>query len=119
MILYEYIERLNKWLLSTTFNDSSTIRTEKSDAGWTFHVKNMPTTSNADSTSTPDAYPCIITGGTTQSGYNVTIYANGFDKDSTGTGILQVLDLALSDDVPVGTRIMGHKLSVSITGGTE
>lgn len=49
MVLYEYINRLNQWLESTTFNDSPTIRTEKNDAGWTFHVKNMPETSSSGS----------------------------------------------------------------------
>lgn len=100
MILYEYIERLNKWLESTTFNDSSTITTEKTDAGWKFHVRDMPTVNNGSgATTTPDVYPCVTSGaGNTQDGYPVTIYANGFDKAATGYGVLHVLDLALSDN---------------------
>jgi len=66
-----------------------------------------------------DIYLCKITGGSTAAGYTVDIYGNGYDAEKTGTGTLQVLDLAQSDDLTTGTRVLGHSASLTITGGSE
>ncbi|MFA5658664.1 MAG: hypothetical protein WC900_05210 [Oscillospiraceae bacterium] len=70
-------------------------------------------------TSGTDVYLCKITGGTTAAGYTVDIYGNGYDSAATDTGTLQVLDLAQSDDLTTGTRVLGHSASLTITGGSE
>lgn len=62
---------------------------------------------------------CKITDGSTATGYLVDIYGDGYDSDATGTGTLQVLDLAQSDGLPIGTRVLGHASALTITGGSE
>ncbi len=64
---------------------------------------------------------CKVTGGSSQSGYSVTVYPNG--RSETGgasySSTLFVPDIALDSDLPSGTWIIGHKALLPATGGND
>lgn len=66
--------------------------------------------------STLKTFPCKITGGSGDS-YTVAIYANGKNEDSTGTGTLSPLSVHINETLAVGTWVVGHTMTVEITGG--
>ena len=65
-----------------------------------------------------DVVVCEITGGNAQTGYNVNIFGNGPQNAYTGTGKLYATEIAYGSTLPSGTRIIGHKIAMTITGGT-
>lgn len=65
-----------------------------------------------------DVVVCQITGGNAQLGYNVQIFGNGPQNAYTATGILYATEIAYGSTLPAGTRIIGHKVAMTITGGT-
>lgn len=74
---------------------------------------------SSDNHSMQSSFPCRITGGSTAGGYTVDIHANGKNQAKTGTGTLEVLELLRGDNLRVGSWIVGHRTSVTITGGTD
>ena len=105
-------------LSGSKFVDSDTISVLREGNEYRFNlIKGKEEEVSAASPS--EMYLCKITGGSTAAGYAVNIYGNGYDAAATGTGTLQVLDLAQSDDLSTGTRVIGHSCSVTITGGSE
>ena len=66
------------------------------------------------------AYMCLVSGGTSLAGYQVTVYPNGRSDSSTAqNGVLYAPDLALQADIPSGTWIIGHKSALRATGGND
>ncbi len=70
---------------------------------------------------TADAVLAVVTGGTAAAGYTVSLYADGLDKDSTGTGILHVPECAAYTfmDLPLNSVLLAHATMVTLTGGSE
>lgn len=68
-----------------------------------------------------DAVLAVVTGGTAAAGYTVSLYADGLDKDSTGTGILHVPECAAYNymDLPLRSVLLAHATMVTLTGGSE
>lgn len=63
---------------------------------------------------------CRVTGGDTASGYQVEVHTDAAeDRSSTESGILYLPDLALRSEIPSGTWIVGHRMLVKATGGSE
>ena len=121
IIIQEWIRQANEFFKSLVFLDSEDIHWEKGASGYKAYLRDKPKSASSvtSAASGADVYPCKITGGSTAAGYTVDIYGDGYDAVATNTGTLQVLDLAQSDDVPVGTRVLGHSTSLTITGGSE
>lgn len=106
-------------LFGSRFVNSETISVAREGNEYRFNLIKGKEEEETSTPSSSEVYLCKITGGTTASGYSVDIYGNGYDADATDTGTLQALDLAQSDDLPIGTRVIGHSYSVTITGGSE
>lgn len=65
-----------------------------------------------------DVVLCQVSGGTAQTGYAVTMFADGPDQPSTGTGLLYITEIAFGSTLPAGSRILGHRVMIQTTGGT-
>jgi len=66
------------------------------------------------------ALMCKVSSGTASAGYQVTVYPNGrTDEGASYSALLFLPDVALDSDLPAGTWIIGHKCSLSSTGGNE
>lgn len=59
-----------------------------------------------------------ITGGTTLTGYDVTCYPAYPSTAASYAAKLAVPEIALGTELPAGTYVIAHKLSVEIMGGT-
>lgn len=59
------------------------------------------------------------TGAPTNGIYPVDLYANGKNETSTGSGILEVLNLNISEELPTGTWLIAHEVAVAVTGGSS
>lgn len=78
-----------------------------------------PRDEGGSSASTPMAVKAII-GGASSGMYSVTLYGNGYNKASTGTALLEVLEIAYGETVPVGTKVIAYlDSSVVVTGSGE
>lgn len=66
-----------------------------------------------------DVVLCNVTGGNAETGFNVTLYANGKDQSSTGTGKLFAAELAINSTIPTGSWMIGHRAMLVETGGNE
>ena len=66
-----------------------------------------------------DVVLCYVTGGNAESGFNVTLYANGKEQTSTGSGKLYAAELAVNSTIPNGSWIIGHRAMLVETGGNE
>lgn len=66
-----------------------------------------------------DVVLCNVTGGNAETGFNVTLYANGKEQSSTGTGKLFAAELAVNSMIPGGSWIIGHRAMLIETGGNE
>lgn len=62
------------------------------------------------------AIPAIITGGS-DGNYSVDLYEDGISEPSTGSATLEVLNLNISETLPVGTKVMAHPAALTITAG--
>ncbi len=51
--------------------------------------------------------------------YSVTLWADGYDKPTTGTGYVKVLMLNYSDTLPNGTEVLVSLGSILATGGGD
>jgi hypothetical protein len=58
-----------------------------------------------------------ITGAPTGGEYPCDFYANGKDAASTGSGTIEVLNLAVSETLPTNTWVVAHAVAVTSTGG--
>ena len=58
------------------------------------------------------SYPCITTGAYSGGKVPVDVYKNGLDQPKTGTGDLYVMQLHISSDIPIGTKMMGFDTSL-------
>lgn len=67
--------------------------------------------------STSQEVPVKTIGGSDNGEYRVNIYANGKHNSSTGLGVLEVLNLNISEEIPVGTWLMAHATALTETGG--
>jgi len=65
-----------------------------------------------------DATLAKITGAPTGGEYPCDFYANGKDAASTGSGTIEVLNLAVSETLPTNTWVVAHAVAVTSTGGT-
>ncbi|OGV53546.1 MAG: hypothetical protein A2017_20830 [Lentisphaerae bacterium GWF2_44_16] len=106
-------------LFGSKIVNSDTISVAREGSEYRFNLIKGKEEEETSTSSSSEVYLCKITGGTTAAGYTVDIYGNGYDSAATDTGTLQVLDLAQSDDLPTGTRVLGHSTSLTITGGSE
>lgn len=106
-------------LSGSKFVDSDTISVLREGNEYRFNLIKGKEEEEVSASSPSEIYLCKITGGSTAAGYAVAIYGNGYDSAATGTGTLQVLDLAQSDNLSRETRVIGHSCSVTITGGSE
>lgn len=66
-----------------------------------------------------DVVLCQVTGGNAETGFTVTLYANGKEKSSTGSGKLFASELAINSSIPTGGWIIGHRAMLVETGGNE
>lgn len=67
-----------------------------------------------------DVVLCVTTAaGSAEAGYPVALYADGPGKPSTGKGTLLITELAFNSVLPVGSRILGHRVMIQETGGNE
>jgi len=71
-----------------------------------------------DSSNETEFVICEITGGNAQSGYMVKMYGNGPNQPPTEVGTLYITEIAFNSTLPVGSRILGHRLMIQETGGT-
>lgn len=63
-----------------------------------------------------------ITGGNALEGYTVSVYQNYVQAaldQSEGTARFFPTEIGLDGDLPYGTVVVGHKVQLSITGGSE
>jgi hypothetical protein len=93
----------------TAIQKAAKLRTDVS--GGAKERRNTVKASNGSSTNIggdiSSGYPCKITGAMTGGAWPVAVYKEGKSNPSTGTGKLQVLQLHISSDIPVGTWLMG------------
>lgn len=66
-----------------------------------------------------DVVLCQVNTGNAETGFNVTLYANGKDKASTGRGKLFAAELAINSTIPSGSWVIGHRAMMTETGGNE
>jgi hypothetical protein len=66
-----------------------------------------------------DVVLCLVSGGSAETGFTVTLYGNGKDQASTGTGKLYAAELAINSAIPSGSWIIGHRAMLVETGGNE
>ena len=66
-----------------------------------------------------DVIPCIVSGGTAESGYSADLYANGLGERRTGSGTLWCPELATHSDIPSGSSILAHVCLVTFTQSDE
>lgn len=66
-----------------------------------------------------DVVLCQVTGGTVETGFTVSLYANGKDQPSTGNGKLYAAELAVNSTIPSGSWVIGHRAMLTETGGNE
>ena len=96
------------------------ILVSQTGSGVTISAKTTATTSKSEVASEAQvAVPCKITGGNSVQGYTVKVYANGKDEASTDTGILSLLEVNCTSDLPSGSWVIGFATNLTLTGGTE
>lgn len=66
-----------------------------------------------------NAVPCKITSGNSLDGYQVEIYGNGVGKALTGYGVLMILEISATSNLPVGSWVLGFPGGTVVTGGNE
>ena len=67
-----------------------------------------------------DVIPCLVYNSSDgYRGYDVYLYANGFNERSTGNGRLYVPELATHTKVPYGTSILAHVCLTTYTESDE
>lgn len=91
---------------------NATRRVENTPLGSKPACRRPRSISSGASGGNPDSFPCRITGGGPGL-WEVDIYANGKDQPSTDSGLLEVLDLNLSENV-TGEWVVGHASTVSV-----
>jgi len=64
------------------------------------------------------AIPAKITGSSTFGEYRVDFYANGKGSSSTGRGTVEVLNLAITEELPRGTWIIASRSAVTYQEGS-
>lgn len=64
------------------------------------------------------AFPVKVTSINSDGDYVVDVYADGKNEASTGTAILEMLQIALGCEVPVGTWLVAFPTTLKVTGGT-
>jgi len=119
MHIREWVQRQNELNKRSRVLDSPTIRTENTGAGIRLHAVEKITDPGSGGSSDASTIIYKTTGGSTAAGYSVALYGNGRDQASTGTGTLEVCDMAWVSDLPVGTWGVAHALQITYTGGTE
>ena len=63
---------------------------------------------------------CRVDGGSAAGGYSVSVYPNGVgDSTDMRSATLYLADVALDGDFPEGTWIVGHKMLLKATGGSD
>ena len=62
------------------------------------------------------AVPARVTGAPSAGVYPVDLYADGKGEDSTGSDNLEILNLNLTEVLPVGTWVLAHVVDTLITG---
>lgn len=73
----------------------------------------------AGSGSNADVVLCLVSSGNAETGFTVTLYGNGKDQASTGSGKLYAAELAINSTIPSGSWIIGHRAMLVETGGNE
>lgn len=121
----QHILAIEKELQSLQISgDGKTILVQKDPTGTRLQVipqsKNIYNTGKTTEvvSTSEDVVVCEITGGNAQLGYNVNIFGNGPQNAYTATGKLYATEIAYGSTLPTGTRIIGHKVAMTITGGT-
>jgi hypothetical protein len=59
------------------------------------------------------AFPCISTGPLEAGKVPVDVYANGLAEEKTGTADLYIMQIYISSDVPVGTKLIGYETTIA------
>ena len=117
--IQEFVTKQNALNNKRRLVDGPDISWEDTGAGFRPHIINMPTQGSTAEATGSYPIPAVVTGGTTLTGYAVIFYENGFDQASTGTGTCHVLDLAASDIILSGERIMAMPITITETGDGE
>ncbi len=67
-----------------------------------------------------DVVMCKIISAISSTGaYEVELYKNGPDEDSTGTGTLFLTEISISSQLPAGTWVLGHPILIDEVGGND
>ena len=75
-------------------------------------------TTVSTATASQECFPAKITGGSGPS-YTVDKYEKGIHEEFTGTGTIEVLNISVSETLPVDMWVLVHPCQFSITGGEE
>ncbi len=98
----------NKFIGLTPLQGAGMLITKKTN-GYLFEVDRSNAGGGAGGTG---SYPCITTGAYSGGKVPVDVYKNGLDQPKTGTGDLYVMQLHISSDIPIGTKMMGFDTSL-------
>lgn len=67
--------------------------------------------------SSPSVIPAKIVSKVGGAYYNVTLWANGYDAATTGSGVAEILMLNYANTLPALTKVLVASNYVTITGG--
>lgn len=99
------------------------IKVSTSAKGTVISLDKVEETSNASGVAMSDVVPCIINQTTDNddpiNGYSVDLYANGFQQESTGTGILYLPEVTTHTKLPINTAILAHICPATFTQSDE
>ena len=99
------------------------IKVSTSAKGTVIALKDEGSTGSSKSGGMSDVVPCIINQNTDNddpiNGYNVDLYANGFQQESTGTGILYLPEVTTHTKLPSNTAILAHICPATFTQSDE
>lgn len=99
------------------------IKVSTSSKGTVIALKDEGSTGSNNGSGMSDVVPCIINQTTDNddpiNGYNVDLYANGFQQESTGTGILYLPEVTTHTKLPSNTAILAHICPATFTQSDE
>lgn len=99
------------------------IKVSTSSKGTVIALKDEGSTGPNNGGGMSDVVPCIINQNTDNddpiNGYNVDLYANGFQQESTGTGILYLPEVTTHTKLPSNTAILAHICPATFTQSDE
>lgn len=95
------------------------IRVTVTGSGTVIALDTPAESSNASGVAISDVIPCKVVGGDAITGYDVYLYANGIDKNSTSSGKLYLPEVTTMTKIPSETWILAHICEANFTQSDE